>query len=173
MHNSQLKKILLFLKRIGHCRGFGIQSPTDFAFVNDVIYERLPYYAYEELDSMFPSFASFDRKLARTYFRICNFVQPQYYVFGENVPEVFAKYTRRGCLNSITGRTLYFVSLPESYKDGDCIIIPNIYDEGKEEWEVLCNMRSKEHFIMYDFYYFGIVFVDKHRYPELYTVNFY
>lgn len=168
-----MNRILLFLKRIGHCRGFGIQSPTDFAFVNDVIYERLPYYAYEELDKKFPSLASFERKMARTYFRVCNFAQPQYYVFGKDVPEVFSEYTKRGCWNSLTGRTLYFATLPESANDGDCIIIPYIYDEGKEMWETLCNMRSKEHFIMYDLYYFGIAFVDKHRYPELYTVNFY
>ena len=36
------------MRRIGHCRGFGIQSPTDFMFVREVVNEHWPYYAYTE-----------------------------------------------------------------------------------------------------------------------------
>ena len=33
-------RFFTFLKRIRHCAGFGVQSPTDYAFVREVIYER-------------------------------------------------------------------------------------------------------------------------------------
>ena len=30
---------VIFLSRIRHCAGYGVQSPTDYAFVREVIYE--------------------------------------------------------------------------------------------------------------------------------------
>ena len=41
----------VFLKRLRHCAGFGVQSPTDYAFVREVIYERWPYALYAELEA--------------------------------------------------------------------------------------------------------------------------
>lgn len=37
------------LPRWWHRHGFGIQSPTDYELVRDVLFEKLHYYAYKEL----------------------------------------------------------------------------------------------------------------------------
>ena len=44
-----MNRWLVWLSRIHHCRGFGIQSPTDYAFVRYVVNEHWPYYAYDQL----------------------------------------------------------------------------------------------------------------------------
>lgn len=69
---TQLKHWLVWLSRIHHSWGFGIQSPTDYAFVRYVVNEHWPYYAYENLlddDWM-------QQKLGRLYFRLANWRQP-------------------------------------------------------------------------------------------------
>ena len=63
---------LVWLSRIHCCRGFGIQSPTDYAFVRYVVNEHWPYYAYDVLHE-----ADWLReKLGRLYFRLANWRQP-------------------------------------------------------------------------------------------------
>ena len=44
---NRARRILTWIRRIRHCRGFGIQSPTDYRFVRNVINENYPYHAYE------------------------------------------------------------------------------------------------------------------------------
>ena len=39
----------VWLSRINHCRGFGVQSPSAYAFIRYVVNEHYPYYAYEDL----------------------------------------------------------------------------------------------------------------------------
>ena len=39
-----------WINRQRHNRGFGIQSPSTFFFITQVLREKLPYYAYDELD---------------------------------------------------------------------------------------------------------------------------
>ena len=38
-----------WLRRCGCNRGFGVQSPSAYAFIRYVINEHYPYYAYQEL----------------------------------------------------------------------------------------------------------------------------
>ena len=46
---QRLRHAFVWLKRIGHCRGFGVQSPTDYWLVRYVINEHWPYYQYASL----------------------------------------------------------------------------------------------------------------------------
>lgn len=39
---------LTYPARLMHRQGFGVQSPNDYSFVRDVLFEDLHYYAYEE-----------------------------------------------------------------------------------------------------------------------------
>ena len=65
----KLAHLLVYLKRITHCRGFGIQSPTDYWLVRYVINEHWPYYQYLSLGE---GDDWLTRKLGRLYFRILN-----------------------------------------------------------------------------------------------------
>ena len=69
---NQLRRWLIWLSRIHRCRGFGIQSPTDYAFVRYVVNEHWPYYAYDSL----PDDPWLTSKLGKLYFRLANWRQP-------------------------------------------------------------------------------------------------
>ena len=49
-----VKRWLIWIYRWRHCRGFGVQSPTDYSFIRYVINEHYPYYAYKDLAEKFP-----------------------------------------------------------------------------------------------------------------------
>lgn len=61
-----------WINRQRHNRGFGIQSPSAFFFITQVLKERLPYYAYLTIDKLTGS----NRKHFRELFRITNYHKP-------------------------------------------------------------------------------------------------
>lgn len=61
-----------WINRQRHNRGFGIQSPSAFFFITQVLKERLPYYAYPTLDKLTGSSHNHFREL----FRITNYHKP-------------------------------------------------------------------------------------------------
>ena len=52
--------------------GFGIQSPTDFAFLHDVIREKMPYYAYDDIESSYPHATQRELRVRKLIFRVRN-----------------------------------------------------------------------------------------------------
>lgn len=161
---------LLFLRRIRHCAGFGIQSPTDYAFVREVIYQRTPYYAYDELDSRFPAAGKKEKWQARLLHRVANHAQTDTIVyFGKSIPEADDIALRKGCRKTsvITCDNLEELSLHASH-DGVWIIIPDIYSKNKNAWE---HLQTHRNIIAFDLYHLAIAFVDKKRYAEVHIVN--
>lgn len=69
-------KLSDWINRKRHNRGFGIQSPSAFFFVTQVLKERLAYYAYTELDSAVEKQGGTSRKHVRELFRITNYLHP-------------------------------------------------------------------------------------------------
>ena len=65
------------INRLRHNRGFGVQSPSDFHFVTQVLGERLPYYAYKEINSIAASCKRHSAKHCRMLFRITNYFAPK------------------------------------------------------------------------------------------------
>ena len=61
-----------WINRKRHNRGFGIQSPSAFFFVTQVLKERRAYYAYTQLDKAIKGNSNY----AREIFRITNYLQP-------------------------------------------------------------------------------------------------
>ena len=61
--------------------GYGVQSPNDFYFVQHVLREQLPYYAYTALEEMVgqchPGLPCYSMKLNRLLFRLTNYVHPE------------------------------------------------------------------------------------------------
>ena len=52
--------------------GFGIQSPTDFAFLHDVIREKMPYYAYDDIEKQHPLATQRELRVRKLIFRVRN-----------------------------------------------------------------------------------------------------
>lgn len=163
----------VFLRRLRHCRGFGIQSPTDFCFVNEVVYQRQPFYAYSSLKEKYPDAGRFEIKISRLLFRIANYVQPQNYVLQKSISDCRKAHLTAGCNSAVNGRSLYYNILPSELHDKDCIIIQGITAEGKNQWDKLCSERHERHLLLFDLHYIGIAFVNERRYSELHIVNFY
>ena len=65
-----------WINRKRHNRGFGIQSPSSFFFITQVLRERLPYYAYERLDSIADCCREMNGERCRMLFRITNDLAP-------------------------------------------------------------------------------------------------
>ena len=65
-----------WINRKRHNRGFGIQSPSAFFFITQVLNERLPYYAYDALDEIADACKEMACRRCRTLFRIANYLNP-------------------------------------------------------------------------------------------------
>lgn len=65
-----------WINRRRHNRGFGIQSPSAFFFITQVLREKLPYYAYETLDEVASCCSGMRSKRCRMLFRIANWLKP-------------------------------------------------------------------------------------------------
>lgn len=192
-----IKRIFIWLRRIAYCRGFGVQSPTDYNFIRNVINEHYPYYAYKDLLRQLPNLNKEKRNLYELYFRIVNFRQPSSIIdFGCNTDSVFAIYCKaaKHAVTVIPVCSVYDFKIDNqidiiriSYcSDYDSLystlmchtdinsiwLVEGIYKNKKVNtfWNKL--LRDQNVRIAFDLYYVGIVFFDKSRYKQHYIVNF-
>ena len=171
---QKMKHILIWLSRIAHCRGFGIQSPTDYWFVRYVINEHWPYYDYDRLG------ADDDwlrHRLGLLYFRIANWRQP---VVIES--DDYRDYLQAGCRKVRFGQSSELIFLTS---DGDAPSrLENIYNKVREDtvlivdginkdkklWkDIVSDERAR---VTFDLYYCGIAMFDKKRHKRNYIINF-
>ena len=81
---SCLRRLAYRLRRLGHHHGYGVHSPWAFEYINRVILERAPYYAYAELHRQLadnPDLSAIcpvhePAKVCRLLLRIVNRAQP-------------------------------------------------------------------------------------------------
>ena len=73
-----VQRIWNWCRRFRHRCGYGVHSPSDFFLITSVVYEALPYYAYEELRRTSGSKAlpHYREKVNRLLFRLVNFYRP-------------------------------------------------------------------------------------------------
>ena len=171
---NQLKRCLVWLSRIHRCRGFGIQSPTDYSFVRYVINEHWPYYAYEQ----FNSDDWLTKKLGRLYFRLSNFVQPK-----EMLADDYEQYWHAGCYRTKFVPIINKVDLIRIDAE-DTDAVSKMIDKCEQQsilvvegiwrnwalWHQIENDSRTS--ITYDLYYCGIVLFDKTRFKHNYIINF-
>ena len=171
---SWLRRAYVWLRRIGHCRGFGIQSPTDYRFVRQVINEHWPYYAYEEL-------GCYDdwlhRKLGRLCFRLANERQPQTIVSWAG----YHDYLQAGCrkawlVEEACHVDMAVVSIKTDYKrlfqecnDQSLVVFMDIW-QYPEYWR--CIIHDEQVTLSFDLYYCGIVMFYPKRNKQHYIINF-
>lgn len=177
---------VVWLSRIGHCRGFGIQSPGDYWFVRYVINEHWPYYQYNMLGK---GDDWLTQKVGRLLFRIANWRQPS--VIDSSA---YQEYLQAGCRNALLvggeneGRKEeemesddmvvmslegdYYRRLTHIYNkvNSDTVLIVADIRRAKDLWrEIVADERS---IITFDLYYCGIVMFDKKRHKQNYIINF-
>lgn len=156
-----LGRFFTFLRRIRHCAGFGVQSPTDYAFVREVIYERWPYASYAELEADFADEDRFQIKLAQLLLRVSNYAQASRIGIIGQLPPVMEAHLKAGCR-----RSEIFRITPESTAPLPLVITTEL----DSQWH---DYISQEHIIHYDLHYLGIAFHDEKRYSEGHLINFY
>lgn len=150
-----MKSLKEYFSRIGKSRGFGIQSPWAFRFVTEVVGERLPYYAYEDIDREYKKHG--ERKFQKLLLRVRNSVYPDRVVVVDDI-------------NMLTDEALNAV-VAECGRKG-AIIVRSIMsnNDNRQKWETL---KSNEKIgITFDLYDFAICFVDREIYKQHYKLNF-
>ena len=206
-----------WINRKRHNRGYGVQSPSAFFFVTQVLRERLPYYAYTTLDRAVGGNRA-KRKHFRELFRITNHLQPTscisvgsagaacamaasrpsvpHYAIAPSAMNAEAKelLTAGGChiiesveqLPAIIGHTggigmLYINATDEAYglikavlpytNKNSVIIVDglNRSKATKEWWQQL--IGDKTTVITYDMHSYGLLFFDKERIKQHYTLK--
>ena len=171
---NQLKAASVWLRRIGHCRGFGIQSPSDYWLVRSVINEHWPYYQYEALGQ---DDDWLTRKLGRLCFRIANWRQP-----AVIESSAYREYLQAGCRKAVWGESseLMVLSLEGDWRSrlsyiynkvsADSVLVVTGLSKARDVW---CEIVNDERAVLtFDLYYCGIVLFDKKRDKKNYIVNF-
>ena len=171
---NQLKAAGIWLRRIGHCRGFGIQSPSDYWLVRYVINEHWPYYQYEALGQ---DDDWLTRKLGRLCFRIANWRQP-----AVIESSAYREYLQAGCRKAVWGESseLMVLSLEGDWRSrlsyiynkvsADSVLVVAGLSKARDVWREIVN--DERAVLTFDLYYCGIVLFDKKRDKKNYIVNF-
>ncbi len=184
-------------RRFRHRCGYGVHSPSDFFFITSVVYEKLPFYAYQTLHQLrvgksLPS--TYREKVDKLYFRLVNYLQPKVWVEEAGGADLTTRYIEAACPNmrrlSVdealrTGVSVDMVRLDDAnYRENyerllslvhsrTCFIIGRPYaTKEKIKWwkEVVADARTGVTFDLYDI---GLVFFDKQRFKEHRVVNFF
>ena len=171
---NQLKAAGVWLRRIGHCRGFGIQSPSDYWLVRYVINEHWPYYQYERLGQ---DDDWLTRKLGRLCFRIANWRQP-----AVIESSAYREYLQAGCRKAVWGESseLMVLSLEGDWRSrlsyiynkvsADSVLVVTGLSKARDVWREIVN--DERAVLTFDLYYCGIVLFDKKRDKKNYVINF-
>lgn len=196
---QRLKRAIIWLSRIRHCRGFGIQSPTDYRFVRYVINEHYPYYRYASLAQQVGGISHTQRRLCELYFRLANYCQADWFIDIWPPTDAYATYVTAGCQKTEVCRVCQEdvelqLADPKkpflvraSYHDGvetmlrgllhgcalGTVVVVEGIKKGRAErklWKAL--KQLPEVGASYDLYYCGIIIADNRRYKTNYIINF-
>ncbi len=177
------------IKRWWQSKGFGVQSKSDFAFLHDVIRERLPYYAYEDLQRQHPSEAAERQQVARLIMRMANHLQPTEVRMHGNDTALMADAVTKGCSKTVVrqcdssyirlgkegtaahiehGTMVEYVCGTKIAQGGaDAVVLTGINGTNTSLWQQLLTADA----ITFDLRHTGIALFCKGRYPEHYAIN--
>ena len=170
---NRIQQAIVWLSRINHCRGFGIQSPTDYRFVRSVINEHWPYYQYDELGQ---DDDWLTQKLGRLYLRLANWRQP-----ATIVSQTAHDYLHAGCRKAtITADAVQadlIVAKPEASTEAlfgklneQSVLVAERIWQHPQWWRQL--MERQQSRVTFDLYYCGIILFDSQRDKQHYVINF-
>lgn len=177
-------------------QGFGIQSPWAYSFVKDVLYEKLRYYAYDDLIRLYPERRKTDVRRDEQLFRLVNYFQPSVILVVGECSDCSVEYMRvAGPRVKVTGVTadvlpdienlsapfIYIgsgISLETGCRvvdmkmacDGGCwtLVVDGIDRRNKRLWQSL--LEFADGVLTFDMKYRGVAFFDSHRISHNYVV---
>lgn len=79
-----LQRIVSFIPRAWHRKGFGVHSPHDYELVKDVLFEKMAYYAYED--------QSLTTKTDKQLYRLNLRFGERLVVASKDAPEIYEQY---------------------------------------------------------------------------------
>lgn len=197
---NRMNNFFLRVRRLWHRHGFGVQSPSAYSFIRDVIEGTYPYYDYSDLKVQFPNVNNRSRKLAKLYFRIANVRQPKLWVFCQSLSEIYSCYIQSGCkrthilnidlgtengerFDQLKGFDVACITLSEKsflvceklldFADQHSILIlERIHSnsENRNYWNHI--VTDSLTCVTFDLYYCGIIFFDHTKSKQNYIVNF-
>ena len=180
-----LKRPFIWLSRFRYRCGYGVHSPFAFSLITDVIYEKMPYYAYDSLEKEQKKIVEErgcnkgTQKVNRFLFRLVNKVQPSAeYLFASDLSELFLdtdvpvdflylndyqnpcllEEVFRVCVRRTTLKSVFVVH-------GICYS-----KEMRAFWKRL--QADERVGITFDLYDIGLLFFDKTKIKQHYIVNF-
>ena len=174
---NQLTRLFVWLSRLHHSRGFGIQSPTDYQLVRYVINEHWPYYRYADLGR---NDNWLRHKTGLLCFRLANWRQPHTIVSND-----YADYWQAGCrqaaLTQDMPSTVELMLADISEADGladklrrrvdehSVVVVDGLW-RNKEAWRQLVDNELTT--VAFDLYYCGLLTFDPKRTKQHYIINF-
>lgn len=196
-----IRRAIIRLARVGHSRGFGIQSPWSYRLVTSVIRDTFPSHHYDKVAAEAVCDSRRQLTLCRLYFRLADFFQPQTVIDYGAEADIYKRYIEAGCpesnvisigksamysnktmlanVNSIDmlrmsivdDRQQCFDEAMQKTHNGTVFIIEDIYGSrtAREWWKKV--RKDSRCTLTYDLYDCGIIYFDKKRYKENYTVN--
>jgi len=193
-----IREAIARIRRVGSSRGFGIQSPSDYSFVCNIVNCRYPYYAYSDLKQVITGISGRERKKAELLFRIANFLQPDTTI-NLGMEQWYETYISKACQktriynSNETGshnggrqatdvsRCLMLISCQLTYNeqiygrymtDGTILIADGINssDNARRQWERIANDERST--LVFDLYDIGIVIADTKRSKATYKINY-
>lgn len=165
---------VVWICRIGHTRGFGIQSPTDYWFVRYIINEHWPYYQYETLGR---GDDWLTRKIGKLCFRLANWLQPSVVE-----SQYYRDYIQAGCHKALFGESIELVVMPLEVNSQrrltdiynkvspQSVLVVTGISKAWELWQQIVDDDRTG--VTFDLYYCGIVMFDKKRHKMNYIINF-
>lgn len=183
-------RLITWLRRFRHRRGYGIHSPFAFNFVTDVVYNRGTYYAYASLRSHYAAhrgeWHGLRLKDCLLLFRLANYQHPtEVRLVGYAPSHPVTAFLKAGSVNCSFSATTprpnlvlddekwptNAFGLISTLPEGAMLILTQVGGANQAAWQQLLVHPNAQ--IAFDLYDFGIVM----NLPQLqrahYVVNYY
>lgn len=181
--------------RWAQTKGFGVQSPWAYDFIRNVVEEKSPYYAYDDLRETLRAQSKTEQRLSCLLFRLANYWQPKtIWLYGED-SATYAPFLHRGSLKATlkqadsvealgsdgctdmvvlatkSDATEAFRRVLQQADNRTMVVLVPIYINKvrRKLWKTIRNdARCTATFDLYDG---GIIFFDSKRYKHNYKIN--
>lgn len=194
----KIKALVVWLQRMKHIQGFGIQSPSAFSFDRKVINDHTSYPIYAELKRLGNTLTAVERKKARLLYRINRFAEADRFCFYPTNLSAYESYIKAACEKTLVeeAKTLaeesedaafnesaiYFLTVSKhcqtfyerlrtSINAQSFVIVDDIKRnaETRAFWQQIVDDERVS--FSFDLYHIGIAFFDK-RPKQNYIINF-